>query len=637
MKKLIILTVCVTIFSTIWSMEKYSLITRDKQTVLLDIDLYNKLLEKSRVLKRYVVENRESHNYNINATQDYIDDILAYIKNDALPGYSTSLNNPDNINSYIQFTNAAHAFDIPDLSSSICKIWDNYFQEHMKYKPTLTPEICYEKLTPLVATLAASGLSSDVQSNLLVPYIFEQFKIDYAQIAANIRKLLLKICAKKLLDVVGLVLVKNARIDLSENGELCLISGYHQLTNNITSPQGFEITVRNLQSGDTHTVFKEGLKKLSPDSIFYVNKIAWHPWAQRFATLRKNIVRVWDVPPVANPTSLQVHHSVHSLSWSPDGRYLLVVYASNPQSYAHVIDMAQPDKALGVVLLHNVFQDHHEKGPLWHPESPGSKYIITSVGDKGTNSYKMCNILDVSENYKEKFFQGIAPSWSPCGSFYCYLSEDEKNLYIDQFCSYSNVIKTEVPHPVTSEYFWSPDGSMIAFSGYKSIHIFNRDTEQWFTASIPLINDIISLHWSPDSQMLAILSYDQVVIYDISSGDVFGPLSNGVKQIAWTKDSSLLKCIIQEDERIYLWHIDINKIKSFNKALSSLTIVHAYTIAQLCTQNLPNSIEEITKVVSGTYITNRIKKVVLQVVSAVEKNILESKLPLLNLVYTKRK
>ncbi|MDP1092169.1 hypothetical protein Q6316_28355, partial [Klebsiella pneumoniae] len=89
----------------------------------------------------------------------------------------------------------------------------------------------------------------------------------------------------------------------------------------------------------------------------------------------------------------------------------------------------------------------------------------------------------------------------------------------------------------------------IAFSGYKSIHIFNRDTERWFTAPIPVTNDIISLHWSPDSQMLAILSYDQVVIYDVSSGDVFGPLSNGIKQIAWSKDSLLLKCIIQEDER----------------------------------------------------------------------------------------
>ncbi len=116
-------------------------------------------------------------------------------------------------------------------------------------------------------------------------------------------------------------------------------------------------------------------------------------------------------------------------------------------------------------------------------------------------------------------------------------------------------VNAQTPESTSSVVVWSPDGKLIAVSGWFGIHLY---TPQLILVSpqIKSVGVVNSIAWSPDSTKLASADADyNIRLWDVSTGKataVFTGHFNSVESISWSPDGSKLASS-SKDSTVRIW------------------------------------------------------------------------------------
>ncbi len=220
-------------------------------------------------------------------------------------------------------------------------------------------------------------------------------------------------------------------------------------------------------------------------------------------------------------------HAIHTLTWSPDGRYLA---------------------AAG--------------------ERPAQIYLWEALTNQTISTF----------NAHERSIRALA--WSPDNRLLASASND-RSVKIWEVTTGKHLgtyqQHTHWAHALT----WSPDGQMIASGDASgSIHIWNPDNmQQKLTYQKKHKGAISSLAFSPNGSLLASGDDEmEIHVWNRVSGDcqyIYNQHPKGVVALSWSPDGTLLaSASAQKDRQIHIWRIidgaQIQIYKAHERLLSAL-------------------------------------------------------------------
>jgi TolB protein len=235
-----------------------------------------------------------------------------------------------------------------------------------------------------------------------------------------------------------------------------------------------------------------------------------------------------------------------NLSWSPDGRRLLVV------SDTEVV-VAKPDGTGAVVLT--TASDHLAGMPAWSPDS--TRIAMPFVKDHGSQIFVMNADGSNRQQVSSQVFYANPPSWSPDGTQIAFGGADLPDgtiahLYVAAADGSSIRRVADAPAgQYLSDYgapSWSPDGKRIAFDTKRYGQYFELWTVNADGSGLARLGDAdangLLPQWSPDGAHIAFPVWGpdtgQVDLYVIAAdGSGLTKLAEQVASdgIAWSPDS----------------------------------------------------------------------------------------------------
>ena len=205
--------------------------------------------------------------------------------------------------------------------------------------------------------------------------------------------------------------------------------------------------------------------------------------------------------------------TVNSVDWSPDGKYLAVGYASGAANEVRVYVFS----GLGLLAVTSVHDNNTTVNSVhW---SPDGNYL--AVGYKSGaasevrvylfDDLRLTSVATATETGNANFV-----SWSPCG---CYLAvgfdtaaANEVQVYRFDGSSLTSIVIASDNNTTVNTLDWSPDGTYLAV-GYDSGAVLSEVQVYEFagtslTLTVTTASDnnasVNSVHWSPDGNYLAV-------------------------------------------------------------------------------------------------------------------------------------
>jgi hypothetical protein len=280
--------------------------------------------------------------------------------------------------------------------------------------------------------------------------------------------------------------------------------------------------VVNMNALEVYSTQPQKLRLTIPTGIYDPNSLQWAADNSKFCILPDSVVysartgkKLYTLPSLAEWTITS------SVSWSPDGKYLMRSTGSYDANYANQTRLEVFSAKNGKSLFQNTTPGSDIANCMaW---SPDSRYVAFPNGDSanwvvgGTWSV---GIMDMT-TFQQVFIltETIPPS---------------SDMNQSSFTNASGVA-------------WSPDGSMIAVA--LDLHAWictivhtkdgwgdedNWNTGRWVKLDVPLGSVPL---WSPDSSYVAFFSRSYVNVYDVKANQIVTLLSssptNTIAAMAW--------------------------------------------------------------------------------------------------------
>jgi Tol biopolymer transport system component len=189
-----------------------------------------------------------------------------------------------------------------------------------------------------------------------------------------------------------------------------------------------------------------------------------------------------------------------SVSWSPDGRELLVSAPPHLPRYAR-LSLFRVSVASGESIALTA-KDVTDQWPAWSPDGDRVAYIAYGPAPAG-RSWRGLYAMDLSTGRLRLVADGVlarTPSWSPDGSRLAYIKDN--NVWI-AFADGSGAQRLFDGPELASWVAWSPDGARMAIVRDGQVHVVNADGSQMarltdFPGRVGLCS------WAPDASRIAV-------------------------------------------------------------------------------------------------------------------------------------
>lgn len=193
-------------------------------------------------------------------------------------------------------------------------------------------------------------------------------------------------------------------------------------------------------------------------------------------SLRDGLVRLSDGYHILHLDYPNTTNHVRYMEWSPDNRYLAVVYGDSDTYTIQIFDVESEELTL---IISQDFQ-----------------YFITDLGWDASGTH----LATSSMRYT------CCEGWSNLG---VYNIETDENLYWD-----ADFWKTEIAR-YAAPIAWHPSQYILAYADEDSIEIYNPDEPKpLFTIAV---NEAKDIEWSPDGTQIASISRDgALAMWDVS-------------------------------------------------------------------------------------------------------------------------
>jgi WD40 repeat protein len=255
--------------------------------------------------------------------------------------------------------------------------------------------------------------------------------------------------------------------------------------------------------------------------------------------------------------SIILPSGVRTLSYSPNGDFLAVVYSADRDA-----DMKDEEGGVAIIATEsgNIIEtlDGHrlwEATAAWRPQGD---ILATASRDRtvrlwNTSSWKTEKIFEVP--YNAPFDSGdVALAWSPDGEKFA-VSINDQAIFIYSL-SNGTIISTLIGGPrniVTLS--WSPDGKYLASGGWTyTVNIWNAQSFE-LVKKLEAVS-VRTLEWSPDGRFLATASHGsggELVIWDSTSWKPIATrhLGFGIS-LSWSPDGAKLAAA-DWGRTIFIW------------------------------------------------------------------------------------
>ena len=189
---------------------------------------------------------------------------------------------------------------------------------------------------------------------------------------------------------------------------------------------------------------------------------------------------------------------LHYPLWSPDGSWLAFIVATGtgPTLFLDRLDDGRPP---AMVL---------DQGPLWMSWSSDGRYLLVH---RGLEQF----LVDVEADGQIKRFEGLravsyrAPAWRPGSLQFAYVSGrafGEYRLLVGDLTTLKETALAKVPRQAA--FLWSPDGGKLAVARsvlpggavYQDLAIYRADGS---VRAVATRGNVVAFFWSPDGAKLA--------------------------------------------------------------------------------------------------------------------------------------
>jgi Tol biopolymer transport system component len=190
------------------------------------------------------------------------------------------------------------------------------------------------------------------------------------------------------------------------------------LTLELTGPR-YELVVTDADGSDPVTIVaEEGTGAVGPDFL----SLAWSPDGSTIAyagrTLRGGVANrtifVVDADGSGRPTVLEGHWE--AVSWSPDGRRLVLVGFPDPEDPTFDLYTSAPDGSHLAQLTHDA---SIERTPSWSPD--GRQIVYSTEADPGV--FVMAADGSDVRRLTDRRGWDLLPAWSPDGAWIAFTSD----------------------------------------------------------------------------------------------------------------------------------------------------------------------------------------------------------------------
>ncbi|MBZ0293836.1 MAG: hypothetical protein K8L99_14820 [Anaerolineae bacterium] len=370
-------------------------------------------------------------------------------------------------------------------------------------------------------------------------------------------------------------------------------------------------TTSRIRFIDANTGARTRVIPLTVDNL--TTAVAWSPSGDQIAVNNSVDMSFYDAVTGNNITAAYTFAQATSISWSPDGRYVIgYTRVYDTVEKKHVFSYANPPLAWVTVVT-------------WHPDGsqiaigytegtiriedatllPGFEMPPTDRadidqtigdGDRGSSATirdidwspdgtkiavgdntGLVHILEASTGQvlsSVQFGDAIrALAWHPTNNALLAVSSLTRNNY-NATVFILNVItgQTVLTIATTAEDIipldWSPDGTrLVGATGFIANTVASRDMLVWDTSSGQIVieaslgrNSVIALAWSPDGNLIASAGIDNMItLWDADTLTVVTELAKDIgliRSIDWNPDSTqLASAIFFPDKVIYIWDI----------------------------------------------------------------------------------
>ncbi len=242
------------------------------------------------------------------------------------------------------------------------------------------------------------------------------------------------------------------------------------------------------------------------------------------------ICHIVEIPPWKQPK----HYTLKSISWSPDGKFLLCHAIKSPMK--NIVEIWRNNEL--ILSIDNI------SNPSW---SPNGEYILA----KESGALVMIDPKDfriVKRFMNDEEIEVRLAEWSKDGDKILAITA-QNDIYIINVDGDYRRIDVDLKEDVSISWAcWSPDGSKIIIASDKRIMLLEEERNEWYMKNeVSFESKIYMAMWSPTDNRIAVsLSNGTILILndELAVMKRLGKISKNMPcSIEWSKNGVYLACL----------------------------------------------------------------------------------------------